>query len=154
MLLLLCIISCTARPLPDTIEVYTPEIYSYNTVEEREFLTLLNNYRESVEANKVVSETYLTQLSKEHCEYTVEMGEISHIGIQSRRDNVFNKGGTLYGEIIGKGYSTVQTLFDAYLASELHRKVIDTKSYDHIGVTICKDESNKIYNMTIFVEFN
>mgnify|MGYP003624504015 CR=1 FL=1 len=131
---------------------YTPVLSDLTQVES-DILTLVNNHRSSLELKLVSPEKKARTMAFAHCDYMRENGAASHNNFFTRKNELVKYGAKDVGENVAYGYTTANSLFNAYLNSEGHRKVIEGPIYDYIGIRSIKDTKGKYYNTLLFVNF-
>ena len=134
------------------IITYYPKIEKIDGF-DKELLGLVNNHRQEMGLNTVISERLCRDLAYEHVKYMIEKGKPSHDLFIKRRYELYRRGATAFGENVAYGYTSSEGMFLAYLASEGHKKVIETERFTHVGVVTLQDKNNKNYNALMFAEF-
>lgn len=123
---------------------YTPIPYDLES-DDLELFSLINDYRENEGFNKLISETLLTNISEEHCQYMIKNLKLSHDNFVDRVRKVMSN---IVLENVGYGYKSPVGLFNAYIKSDEHRENILNKDITHIGIcTINK------YNTCLFAKY-
>ena len=83
----------------------------------------------------------------------VKHGEPSHDYFFNRSENL-KKGvnATSVSENVGYGYSSAQSIINAWLKSDGHRKNIENPGFTDFGISTKKDEDGRNYFTNIFVK--
>ena len=136
----------------DDIIDYSP-VTSQLSLFELTLLDLINYQRVNLGLNELIPENECRILAYKHTKYMIAENEVSHDFAFARKYELFRRGASLYGENVGYGYSSNQSFFNAYMKSEVHKNMIETKKFTHIGVRVLKSKDNKYYNTLIFATF-
>jgi uncharacterized protein YkwD len=105
---------------------------------EAEVEALVNSYRVSIGLNALQSVADLRDVARAHSEHMIAHEFFGHRSpeedLPADRVRLAGLGEARVGENIAAGYSTAQSAFDAWLASEGHRANIEDPSWTHHGV--------------------
>ena len=140
-----------------TVE-YTP-IESKLTKFEAELINLINIHRKSIgllEINK--TDELARGLAYNHCKYLIDGDEewdmiINHNNFSNRSIEMQTHGAKSVGEVVGYGYSTARGFLNGYLNSDSHRKILESKNYNYIGIRAVKNPKGRYFNTILFVKF-
>lgn len=136
-------------------EIYLIKITEQkNTYSNIEFdiLNLVNNYRESLGINRLSKLDIVSSVALSHTKYMVETGEVSHNNFDQRAQNLIeNAGAKSVGENIAYGYNSAQGTVTGWLNSDSHRKVIESASYTHFGISTKSNAEGRNYFTQIFI---
>ena len=147
--LILYFVSFRETTPDDELFHYDPVIIDIDN-QEFEFFAIINEHRANLGLPLLLPERFLTDLAISHCSYMSEIMDASHDYVFERRDEVFKRGFTFFGEISGAGFNTPNSLFHGYLRSYKHRAAIEHPNFTHIGISFKKDLNFKNYNTIIF----
>ncbi|WP_396600821.1 CAP domain-containing protein [Algibacter sp. R77976] len=153
-LLNISFISCSVKEDDQALEEYKSESIQVEYSEmDYEIVEIINAYRVS---KGLSSLNILNEASKEailHNQYMVEQGEISHDYFFTRLENLKKSvNAKSVSENVGYGYSSTQSIVDAWLRSESHKKNIETPGFTDFGVSTTQDEKGRNYFINIFVK--
>ena len=114
---------------------------------------LINAYRIS---KGLTNFNILNEASKEaisHNQYMVNQGAPSHDYFYVRSQNLKKTVNAIaVSENVGYGFSTAQSLVNAWLNSEEHRENIENPEFTDIGISTKQDAEGKNYFTNIFVK--
>lgn len=108
--------------------------YSY-TQSEKEYKILndINQYREDRGLNSLGMVEYLSYKCSEHNQSMITLNQIYHSGFSYRADEIKRKlNTTKVSECVSKGFDNP---VPAWIASEPHRKIIETEEFTRIGIS-------------------
>lgn len=125
--------------------------YNY-TADELEVLTLINNYRASKGLNTLQRIDYIATVAEGHDNYMIAVGQVSHNNFADRHQAlVTNLGAKTVSENIAYNYSTPQSVFNAWLASEGHRVNMEG-NFTHFSIAIRANAEGKKYYTNLFMK--
>ncbi len=118
-----------------------------------EIFQLINQYRLSINKTPLVMDSlYATAYAVDHSRYMIETVSVNHNNFIIRSEGLKNQGASKVGENIAFGYYSANSVFNAWLNSESHLKIIED-SYTHVGFGILKSsKNNKYYYTLLFYE--
>lgn len=153
-LLSISFVSCSKEDVaPDQSTTSSTQVnakYNY-TSEELEVLTLVNNYRVSKGLNALEKVDYISTVSESHDMYMIEQGKASHDFFYDRYEALSkNLGAKSVSENVAYNYATPQGVFNAWLASDGHRKNMEG-SFTHFGIAIRANADGKKYYTNLFM---
>ncbi|WP_248724374.1 CAP domain-containing protein [Seonamhaeicola sp. ML3] len=112
---------------------------------------LINDYRNS--KNKLqlkIDSSYASALAVKHSKYMMSNNIVNHNNFFWRKEILQEKGAIKIAENIAYGYTTPNTVVEAWLKSEEHVSVI-LGDYTHIGFGILTNaNNNRKYYTTIY----
>lgn len=124
--------------------------YTYSEIETA-ILEQVNDYRASKNLNKLESIGEISLEAEDHNYYMLETGKVSHDNFGVRyKALVSGVGAKAVSENVGYGYRTAEAVVKAWIASEGHRKNIES-NHTHFGVSVVQDEDGRNYFTNIFV---
>ncbi|SFD04447.1 CAP domain-containing protein [Algibacter pectinivorans] len=146
--------SCSVKDDAEILEPYnSTHIQLEYSQMDYEIAEIINNYRASRSLSKL---NILVEASKEaylHNLYMVEKGEASHDYFFERLENLKkNVNAKSVSENVGYGYSSAQSVVNAWLKSENHRKNIETPEFTDLGISSTEDGNGRRYFTNIFVK--
>ena len=145
--------SCTTDSLDDKadaieLSLITPETKTI----EVEILELINNHRASLGLNTLSDMTLVKQVAFSHTDYMVDKNEVSHANFYKRSDYLkANAGATKVSENVAYGYTTAQSVVNAWLKSDGHRANIEG-DYTNFDLAAEKNAEGKWYYTNIFIK--
>ncbi len=115
-----------------------------------EILNLVNDHRQSIGKSVLDFSCVATELAIEHTEYMIAQNDISHDGFQARFQELQQRlNAKSASENVASGYSSAQSVMDAWLASEGHRANIEG-NFTHIGIAAIRNSQDKLYYTQLF----
>lgn len=155
LLVLLAILSfsCTTDSLDDKADAIELSLITPETKDiEVEILELINNHRTSLGLNTLSDMTLVKQVAFSHTDYMVDKNEVSHANFYKRSDYLkANAGATKVSENVAYGYTTAQSVVNAWLKSEGHRANIEG-DYTNFDLAAEKNAEGKWYYTNIFIK--
>lgn len=119
---------------------------------ESHVLELINKYRLENGITKMLkADSFATELSKLRCHEMISENELSHLQWVDEADALIQLGSDIVGENIGYGYNSPDSVFNAWVKSEGHRKNMLNDKWDYIGIGIVKSSSNRYWYCTLFI---
>jgi len=126
-------------------------------IELKELVNLVNQHRTSIGESTMKSNTMLNQAAQRHSCYMATYKIMSHTGGPDAPDRTLvsriEKTGYKYsaaGENVAMGQSTAQRVMTAWLNSEGHRRNIESKDFDEIGVGLRSSDTGDLYWTQVF----
>ena len=120
---------------------------------ELDILELVNEYRTSKGLNSLEQLSIISSVAETHTTYMAEVGKVSHDNFPLRHEQLVKDAkAKLVGENVGFGYSTADAVFEAWLNSESHRKVIEKPNYTHFGISTEQNLEGRNFFTQIFIE--
>ena len=127
---------------------YVPETKAI----EIEILELLNNHRITIGLNALGDLSKIKATAYSHTDYMREKQEVSHDNFYLRSNSLKNNpGATKVGENVAYGYSSAQSVVNAWLNSEAHREIIEG-DFTNFDVSAEKDPDGKWYFTNMFIK--
>ncbi len=124
---------------------------TYSTI-ENEILNLVNEYRKEKHLSILNKLNIISSVAETHTNYMVEIGEVNHDNFPERHKNLVNNAQAIsVGENVAYGYSTAESVVNAWLNSDGHREIIENESFTHFGISTQKDENGRNYFTHIFI---
>ena len=126
--------------------------YSY-TILENQTMDLINKHRVSIGLNSLQQINYVSLKSEEHDNYMITNNVVNHNDFVARSEDIMNVvGAKTVGENIAYNYNTAQSVFDAWLASSVHKANIEG-DFTHFGISIRTNPTTGTkYYTNIFVK--
>ncbi|MDO5971503.1 CAP domain-containing protein [Flavivirga aquimarina] len=145
--------SCSTDSMDDTAESIELNLVAIEAKDiEIEILNLINDYRLTSGLNTLSDMSVVKSVAYSHTDYMVDNNEVSHDNFFTRSNYLkTNVGATKVSENVAYGYSTAQTVVNAWLKSDGHRGTIegDFTSFD---VSAEKSENGRWYFTNIFIK--
>jgi len=115
-----------------------------------EILALVNAHRVSVGLTTLaLDKQYASAYAVEHTQYMMDLEKINHDRFSERSEALKSRGAKRVGENVAFGYSTAETVVNAWLNSPDHKRAIEGE-YTHSGFGVVKSPDNKFYFTQIF----
>lgn len=119
---------------------------------ESEILALVNIHRESLGLSRVDILTPAYSEASNHTNYMIEQGKTSHDNFNERsRKLMTTASAKVVLENVAAGYKTSESLMNAWLNSELHRKNIEDPSVQFMGVSAKQNSIGCNFYTQIFI---
>ncbi|WP_298363681.1 CAP domain-containing protein [uncultured Lutibacter sp.] len=155
LLLILMLLSCLGSCSKEDDEIYlnpiTESKNSYSKM-ELEILSLVNNYRNTLEINKLNKLDVVSSVASTHSKYMAEIGKVSHDNFPERHKKLVSSAmAKVVGENVGYGFNTAKGVFNAWIASDSHRVLIENSKYTHFGISTEQSNDNRNYFTLIFI---
>jgi uncharacterized protein YkwD len=145
--------SCNTDSLDDNIDAMELTLVTPVTKPiEIQVLELINNHRLSLGLNPLSDMSLVKSVAFSHTDYMVDNNEVSHANFYKRNDYLkAHAGAKKVSENVAYGYSSAQTVVNAWLKSDTHRATIegDFTSFD---VAAEKNLDGKWYYTNIFIK--
>lgn len=145
--------SCTTDSLDDNIDAMELTLVTPVTKTiETQVLELINNHRLSMGLNALAAMPLVKSVAFSHTDYMVVNNEVSHVNFYKRSDYLkTNAGATRVTENVAYGYSSAQTVVNAWLKSDAHRANIEG-DYTNFDVAAEVNTEGKWYYTNIFIK--
>ena len=132
-------------------EPITESKISYTSI-ETEILILVNDYRLENGLNALEKLNIISTVAETHTHYMVEVGKVNHDNFPERHEKlVKNADAKSVGENVAYGYSSAESVVNAWIQSEGHREIIEDPEYTHFGISTETDENGRNYFTHIFI---
>ena len=152
-MLLVMSYSCTTDSLDDKaleieLNLTTPVVKPI----EVQILELINNHRLSIGLNPLEDMTLVKSVAFSHTDYMVVNGEVSHANFYKRSEYLkSNASATKVSENIAYGYSSAESVVNAWLKSEGHRATIEG-DFTNFDIAAEENSEGKWYYTNIFIK--
>ena len=125
---------------------------NYSTI-EKEILKLVNDYRVRKKLPSLKILNIISTVAETHSNYMVKNSKASHDNFPERqKELVIYASAEAVGENVAFGHSSAQSVFNAWLKSESHKKIIEYSAYTHYGISTKPDNSGRNYFTLIFIK--
>lgn len=147
-------ISCSVEEDVEMFDEYNSiNITVEYTQMDNEIVEIINDHRrlKGLSELQVLNEASIEAIA--HNQYMVENGEPSHDYFFKRSDKLKKVvNAKSVAENVGYGYSSAQSIVNAWLKSASHRKNIENPGFTDFGISTKKDEAGRNYFTNIFVK--
>lgn len=110
---------------------------------------LINQHRLSIGKYSLEMDTlYASAYAIEHSKYMIEAEDVNHDNFFNRSNGLLKQGASEVGENIAFGYYSAKSVFNAWLKSESHRRIIE-HDYTHVGFGVLRSSINNKYYYTL-----
>lgn len=120
---------------------------------EKSILNLINKYRESLGKNPVTAEKAGWEQAKLRVEFQkinyAENGQISHDQYGVAYNNLKNLGFSNIAEILAYGYSSAESVVNAWINSDGHNKIL-IGNFTKVGISQDKNEQGRNFYCGLF----
>ena len=119
---------------------------------EIEVLELINQHRISLGLNPLVDHSVVKAVAFTHTDYMIEANDISHDNFYQRKESLeVNAEAVSVSENVAYGFSSPQSLVNAWLNSPSHRETIEGNFTD-FDISAEQNENGKWYYTNIFIK--
>ncbi|TBN03025.1 CAP domain-containing protein [Hyunsoonleella flava] len=149
----LTLFSCAPESLDDKADalIESTKVIPPKSI-ELEILELINNYRLSEGLNPLQSMTIIKSTAFTHTDYMVDTQTVSHANFFTRSNYLkSNAGAKSVSENVAYGYSSAQSVVNAWMRSESHKKNIEG-DFTNFEVSAEKDIDGRWYFTNIFIK--
>jgi len=155
-LLSIILFSCSAEDdgiyFNENEEIVNTINVSYSDI-EYEILDLVNDHRASLGLSTLTKLNIISGEADVHTEYMIKTNSVNHDNFNKRAQNLMtNAGAKIVGENVAYGFSSALGVFNGWLKSDEHRKIIENPSYTHFGISTNTNSENRNYFTQIFIE--
>lgn len=120
---------------------------------EYEILELVNNHRESIGLPTLSILNIVSKEAEGHNDYMIQEGKPSHDNFPSRYTSLVSSvEAQEVGENVGYGYRSSESIVNAWIKSDGHRRNIENQEYTDFGISVQIDEDGRNYFTQIFVK--
>lgn len=121
-----------------------------NNAMSNEILTIINEYRASLNLPSFSPHALAKEEAMEHTTYMIINNRVSHDNFFERSDYLKANGASSVSENVAFGYRTAQAVVDGWLNSPDHKQAIEG-NYTHSGISVAQTESGINFFTHIFV---
>lgn len=140
-------VDSTNAPIADA----TAKSYNHSTF-ELELLDLINEYRVSKGLNALTVIEHISYVCAGHDDYMIEMNAVNHDNFNERTINMqYVLGAVRVGENVAYGYSTPQSVLNAWIESDGHRANLEG-NYTHFGIAVKDNLEGRKYYTNLFIK--
>lgn len=152
-MLCLLVFSCSTDSIDDKDDKVATEIIVPETKQiEIEILELINDYRLSNGYAALNTMEIIKSQAYSHTDYMIEQNNVSHDNFSQRSSYLINYAGAIsVSENVAYGYSSAQTVVNAWIDSQAHRENI-LGNYTSFDISAEKNSDGKWYFTNIFVK--
>lgn len=153
-LMLACLFMTSCSPEDDGIffEELLETKTEYSDM-ELEILDLVNNYRLTKSLDPLEKLDFISSVAYSHTTYMVEKGEANHDNFAERHENlVINADALKVGENVAYGYSSAESVVNAWLKSPGHKGIIENQGFTHFGISTEMDDEGRYFYTQLFIE--
>ena len=119
---------------------------------ETQVLELINNHRLSIGLSALAAMPLVKSVAFSHTDYMVYNNEVSHENFYKRSDYLkANAGATRVTENVAYGYSSAQSVVNAWLKSDAHRANIEG-DFTNFDIAAEENSDGKWYYTNIFIK--
>lgn len=117
---------------------------------ENEVMQAVNEYRTSIGLNSLEFSAVAYEYAKEHNDYMIEEGIISHDNFDKRASDLSVEAKADYvSENLGMEFENAADILEAWKNSPTHKKVMEG-SFSHTAVGVSADENGTLYFTQLF----
>ena len=145
--------SCSAEKTPEetvtTIDLNNPPDVKLNEIE---ILQLINEHRISMDLDPLVDHSLVKAVAFTHTDYMIEANSISHDNFYDRKESLeVNAEAVKVSENVAYGFSSPESLVNAWLNSPSHRETIEGDFTD-FDISAEQNVNGKWYYTNIFIK--
>lgn len=148
--LLVCFAVLVAACTKETTEApIVPE--AINAIEiEGELLSVVNNYRITMELNALDFSAVAYEYANQHNDYMIAKGNLSHDNFSARASQISAaESAEFVAENVAKDYANATEAFQGWLNSSSHKSTMEGE-FTHTAVSVKKNDAGKFYFTQIF----
>ena len=152
-LLAILTFSCSTDSIDDKADALVENLVVPPTKAiEIEILELINNHRLSLGLNALDDLTIVKSVAYSHTDYMVDKDEVSHDNFYTRSNYLkANAGAKRVSENVAYGYSKAESVVNAWIKSDSHRKNIEG-DFTNFNISAEKNDEGKWYYTNIFIK--
>jgi uncharacterized protein YkwD len=145
--------SCSTDSLDDTANnVNTNLVVPETKIIEIEIVELINDYRLSIGLNPLNNMDAIKSQAYSHTGYMIEQDNVSHDYFYQRKSYlVSNVGANIVSENVAYGFTSAESVVNAWLNSDGHRANIEG-NYTDFDISAEQNNEGKWYYTNIFVK--
>ncbi|MBJ6369830.1 CAP domain-containing protein [Snuella sedimenti] len=145
--------SCSTDNLDDQAEAIAKNLVVPDPKPiEVEILELINNHRLSKGLNPLNNMNIIKSQAYTHTDYMVENNIVSHDNFYKRSNYLKSNAGAIkVSENVAYGYTSAQSVVNAWIKSEGHKKNIEG-DFSNFDISAEKNEDGKWYYTNIFIK--
>jgi uncharacterized protein YkwD len=119
---------------------------------ELEVLELINEHRIQIGLNPLVAHSVVKAVAFTHTDYMIQNDDISHDNFYQRKESLeMNAGANKVSENVAYGFSSPESLVNAWLNSPSHKETIEGDFTD-FDISAEQSENGKWYYTNIFIK--
>lgn len=151
--------SCSTEPIAASDDLYeNNEISEEEAVEptadvtafEQDVFDAINKHRGSLGMSSLEFSTHAFVQAKEHSQYMVEQGSLSHNNFGNRARAISEStGAKTVAENVARNYDSASAVLEAWLSSPSHRSTLEG-DYSHSALSVAYDKDGNAYYTHIF----
>ena len=152
---LLCLLafSCSTEQIDEQAHNAASEVAAPQAKQiEIEILELINNYRLSEGQNALQEMNIIKSQAYSHTDYMIAQSNVSHDNFSERSSFLINNAGALnVSENVAYGYSSAESVVNAWINSPGHRDVM-LGNFTNFDISAEMDNQGKWYYTNIFIK--
>lgn len=119
---------------------------------EIEILELINNHRIEIGLNPLNNLNIIKSVAFTHTDYMVEINQVNHDNFYQRKNSLIqNAGAARVSENVAYGYSSAQSVVNAWLNSQSHRENLEGDFTD-FDISAEQNNEGRWYFTNIFIK--
>lgn len=152
-LISLSLFSCSTENSEDIQDIpKTETIIPADKVIEIEILELINEYRINKNLNSLGNLPIVKSQAYTHTTYMIDQNDVNHDFFHARKAYLVNNAGAnKVSENVAYGYSSAQSVVNAWINSDSHRATIEG-DYTDFSISAEQNESGSWYFTNIFMK--
>lgn len=152
-LLALMSFSCSTDSIEeDKIDALSNSFVPATKTIEIEILELINDYRITKGLSALSDMSKIKATAYSHTDYMRDKQEVSHDNFYQRSSSLKNNpGASKVGENVAYGFSSAQSVVNAWLNSDGHKEIIEG-DFTNFDISAEKDKDGKWYFTNIFIK--
>ena len=145
--------SCSTDSVEDNVEAITADLVVPTTKTiEIEVLELINDHRLSLGLNALESMSVVKSVAYTHTDYMVDNEVVSHDNFYTRSTYLKNNAGAKkVSENVAYGYTSAQSVVNAWIRSEGHKATIEG-DFTNFEISAEQSKEGKWYYTNIFIK--
>lgn len=145
------LVSCSTDEINNSSDIDLSLVNENNWIMSNNILNYINDYRLQNDLNLLIKDSsYATAYAVSHSKYMIETQSVNHNNFFVRSNGLKNRGAIKVSENVAYGYTSAQSVVNAWLNSQEHKEIIEG-DFTNIGFGVIKSElNNKYYFTTIY----
>lgn len=144
--------SCSTEDLSETVDSAALVNAPAAKTIEIEILELINQHRIGIGLNSLNNLNIIKSVAYTHTDYMVEIDEVNHDNFFQRKNSLIqNAGAITVSENVAYGYSSSQTVVNAWLNSPSHRANLEG-NYTDFDISAEQNSEGRWYYTNIFIK--
>lgn len=120
--------------------------------EEKELFSSINKFREENKLTYLIPEASIREEASRRIDILINLKEVNHVGFSESVTILTQKGFSCISEVIASGYTSIESVTNAFINSAEHNSILKKDCPKYVGVSIKKDNEEHTYYLIIFAK--